>query len=285
MGDTAKSFADLRSQLIGFCYRMLGSVSDAEDIVHESYLRWVQAGRPDLQSPRSWYLKVCSRLCFDYLKSSQVQRQEYPGPWLPEPLVGNEPDRVELDETVSIALMLTMQRLKPAERAAFILHDVFGYEFSEVGSLLELQPAHCRQLAVRARRHLRGEKARSVADAQAVRRISDAFFQAVQQGDLQGLQRLLAEDVVLHSDGGGKAAAARVPIVGRERVTKFVTGVYRKAQAQSPLELCHVWFNGGPAVAFYAGQQLVSAYQLHVVDGQIISVFVHRNPDKLRWVA
>lgn len=280
-----ETFEPLRGTLIGFCYRMLGSVSDAEDIVHDAYLRWEQAGRPSLDAPRSWFLKVCARLCLDQWKSARAQRESYYGEWLPEPFLPDSFDQVELDETVSIALMLTMERLKPAERAAFLLHDVFGYEFTEVAEMLGLEAAHCRQLAVRARAHLRGDKTRAAIDRDAVQRVSDAFFSAVKQGDLAALQQVLAEDVVLRSDGGGKVPAALVPIVGADRVIRFVTGVFRKAGQQQAVELRPVWFNGAPGMAVFVGSELASAYQLELAGAQIRSIYIHRNPDKLRAIA
>ncbi|MEW4454010.1 RNA polymerase sigma factor SigJ [Bremerella sp. JC817] len=277
----ANEFESLRQQLIGFSYRMLGSVSDAEDIVQEAYLNWEQAGRPKLDSPRSWFFRVCSRLCLDRIKSAQYQRENYVGPWLPEPLLEDHADRAELDESISMALMLTIERLKPAERAAFILHDLFGYEFNEVASILGLEAANCRQLAKRARTHLKGDKQRAPADAQVVKRISDAFFEAVNEGDLDNLRSILSEDVVLTSDGGGKVSAARRPMVGFDEVTTFMIRVIRNARRNHAVEFRAVRFNGAPGILGYMDGELFAAYQVEVVDGKVQSLYVVRNPDKL----
>ncbi|PQO27789.1 RNA polymerase sigma factor SigJ [Blastopirellula marina] len=274
-------FETLRKGLIGFSYRMLGSMPDAEDIVQEAYVRWEQAGRPELESPRSWYLKVCARLCLDRVKSVRYQREKYVGPWLPEPMLADHAEQTELDETISLALMMTIERLTPTERAAFILHDVFGYEFGEVAEIVGLKPDHCRQLACRAREHLRGEKQRGRVDVEGVQRISDAFFQAVQAGDLAALRMVLTEDVTLYTDGGGKVSAAKEPVLGFDRVTKFLIRVFQNAQRETPFEMRTVWFNGSPGVVCYLSGEVISAFQFELLEGRIISVFVHRNPDKL----
>ncbi len=278
---SGQEFEALRKELIGFSYRMLGSMPDAEDVVQEAYVRWEQAGRPELDSPRSWYLKVCARLCLDRVKSVRYQREKYIGPWLPEPILADHTEQTELDETISLALMLTIERLTPSERAAFILHDLFGYEFGEVAEIVGLKADHCRQLARRAREHLRGEKQRSSVDADGVRRISDAFFQAVQAGDLATLRSVLSEDVTLYTDGGGKVSAAKEPVLGFDRVTTFLIRVFQNAQRDYPFEMRTVWFNGSPGVVCYLSGEVISAFQFEVVKGRIVSVFVHRNPDKL----
>jgi len=278
---TGDQYELLRHDLIGFAYRMLGSLPDAEDVAQEAYLRWEQAGRPELDSPRSWYLRVCTRLCLDRMKSIRYQRERYIGPWLPEPMVDDHADRAELDETLSLALMLTIERLKPAERATFILHDLFGYEFQEVAEILGLSAAHCRQLAKRARGHLRGEKPRSRTDADEIKRISDAFFQAVNAGDLDQLRSVLSEDVVLHADGGGKVSAARDLIVGFHAVTTFMIRVLRYVQREQTITMHPAWFNGAPGAVSYVGDQMIAAYHVEVIDGKIASLFIYRNPDKL----
>ncbi|MBA2115989.1 RNA polymerase sigma factor SigJ [Bremerella alba] len=278
---TGDQFELLRQNLIGFCYRMLGSLPDAEDIAQEAYLRWEQAGRPQLDSPRSWYLRVCARLCLDRIKSVRYQREKYVGPWLPEPMLADHADRTELDETISIALMLTIERLKPAERAAFILHDLFGYEFQEVAEILGLEADNCRQLAKRARGHLRGEKQRSVTDAAGIKRISDAFFQAVNAGDLDRLRDVLSEDVVMHTDGGGKVSAARDLIVGFDAVTTFMVRVIRYAQREQTILYRPAWFNGAPGAVSYLGEKIIAAYHFEVIDDKIATLYVYRNPDKL----
>ncbi len=177
--------------------------------------------------------------------------------------------------------MLTIERLKPAERGAFILHDLFGYEFAEVADILGLQPAHCRQLAKRARDHLKGNKPRSVVDVPGMQRISDAFFQAVNAGDLDQLRTVLSEDVVMHTDGGGKISAAKDLVIGFDAVTTFLVRVVRNVQRFGELRFEPTWFNGSPGMISCQGDQIIAAYQLYVVDGKVAAVFVYRNPDKL----
>lgn len=270
-----------RSYLLRLCYRMLGSVADAEDVVQDAFLRWQRAGEPALESPRAWFTRTCTRICLDKLKSAQRQREQYFGEWLPEPILPESGDRSERDETLSMALMFAIERLRPAERATFLLHDVFGYAFDEVAEILELTPTNCRQLAARARTHLAGERVRSDADDATIQRLSDAFFRAIDAGDLAELRSVLAEDVVLRSDGGGKAAAAAKAIQGANAVTAFFRKVVIESGSNKTFRLRNMPFNGAPGVLVYQDGALASAFQFHVEGNRIRGIFVQRNPDKL----
>lgn len=276
------TFEDERAYLLRFCYRMLGSVADAEDVVQEAYLRWRKAGKPILDVPRAWFIRTCTRLCLDRLKSAHARRERYVGEWLPEPLVVDTGDRRELDETLSMALLLTIERLRPAERAAFLLHDVFGYGFDEVAEILELEPANCRQIASRARKHLAGDRVRSTADDATIERLSNAFFRAIDKGELDDLRSVLAQDVVMRSDGGGKVPAALRPIHGADAVVAFLHKVFVEASRRAAMTRRSVWFNGSPGVLLYEDRSPVSAFQFQVVDDRIRGIFVQRNPDKLK---
>lgn len=279
---TAPDFESHRSYLTQLAYRMLGTVAEAEDIVQEAYLKWASAGSPELKVPRAWFTRVCTRLCLDRLKSAQRVREEYAGEWLPEPLQPEpQESREELDETLSMALLTTMQKLKPAERAAFLLHDVFDYDFKDIAEILQLQPANCRQLALRARQHLRSGPVRYTADKAMVERVSHAFFDALGSGDLASLRKVLSEDVVLRSDGGGKVSAARHPIHGLEKVLRFFDRIFISARKPAPVQAQSTWFNGAPSIVLLDGGQVVSAFQLQVVDGKVLAIHVQRNPDKL----
>lgn len=271
----AEVFERERRYLAQLAYRLLGSVADAEDAVQETFLRWRRAGAPDMDRPRAWFTRTCTRLCLDRIRATRRQREQYVGEWLPEPLVQDAAQ--ELDETLSMALLRTVERLSATERASFLLHDVFGYEFTEVADIVGLQPAHCRQLAVRARQHLR-DGGRRAPDQATVRRLADAFFTAVRAGDLQQLQGVLAADVALYSDGGGKVAAARVPVLGAEKVAAFFVSVFSREPAA---EFETAWFNGAPGVIVRQAGRAVSAFQFEVADGRIAGVYVQRNPDKL----
>ncbi len=276
------SFEPHRAYLVRLAYRMLGDVSAAEDMAQESFLRWQRSGTPTLEKPRAWFTRTCTRLCLDHLELAHRQREEYVGEWLPEPLLADDKDApAEVDESLSLALLTTIQKLKPAERAAFLLHDVFDYEFSDVAEILDLEPANCRQLAVRARRHLKQDPLRAPADKETVSRLSTAFFDAIADGNLAGLQKVLSEDVVFRSDGGGKVSAARQPLIGTYRVLRFIDRVFISAKAPASVERRPAWFNGAPGILLFEEGVLSSAFQLRVEAGRITTIFVQRNPDKL----
>lgn len=277
-----EEFERERRYLSRLAYRLLGSVADAEDAVQETFLRWRRSDE-EVTEPRAWLTRTCTRLCIDRIRASERRREEYVGEWLPEPLV--EDAGPELDETLSMALLRTVERLPATERASFLLHDVFGYEFTEVGEILGLQPANCRQLAVRARQHLRDGPRRSApgsasggSNEATVRRLGEAFFAAIGDGDLERLQGVLAADVVLYSDGGGKVAAARVPVVGAPKVAAFFVSVFAR---EPESELDAIWFNGAPGVVVRQAGRPVSAFQFEVAAGRIVGIYVQRNPDKL----
>ena len=274
------AFARERSYLVRLAYRMLGSVADAEDAVQDTYLRWQAAGEPALDTPRAWFTRTCTRLCLDRLKSAHRTREQYVGEWLPEPFVDDSETRAVLDESLSMALLATIERLTPAERAAFLLHDVFDYGFDDIASMLDLSPANCRQLATRARRHLAGERVRGPRDADTVQRLGQAFFAAIRGGDIAGLQAVLSEDVVLRADGGGKVSAARRPVEGRTAVLRFLAAIFMRGNAPD-LEVRERWFNGAPGMLIVDGERPVSAFHFNVRDGRIAGIFVQRNPDKL----
>src|SRR5215471_4716367 len=239
MKDPAVTFEPHRQRLLGLAYRMLGSVSEAEDAVQDAYLRWHAIDRDTVSDVRAFLTTTTTRICLDTLKSARARREEYVGPWLPEPVLDTAalaPDsRTELAEDLSIALLLTLDRLSPLERGAFLLHDVFDFSFSEVATALERSEAACRQLATRARAHVRDARPRGAAvaphsgeiDAKHEQLIS-AFLAATRSGDLHGLTRLLARDVRVVADGGGKVPAAQRVLEGADRVAAFLVNVARK---------------------------------------------------------
>src|SRR6478609_8706762 len=240
MSNPATTFEPYRRRLLGLAYRMLGSMADAEDAVQESYLRWHGTDRDKVLDPRAFLMTTATRICLDMLTSARARREEYVGPWLPEPIVDTAtlaPDsRTELAEDLSIALLLTLDRLSPLERAAFLLHDVFDFSFSEVGASLERSEAACRQLAARAREHVRTARPRGATappprsgqvDAKHAQ-IMSAFLAATGSGDLNALTALLASDVRVVTDGGGKVRAALNVVEGAERAARFMVDVTRK---------------------------------------------------------
>lgn len=277
-------FEQHRNHLRGLAYRMLGTVSDAEDAVQETYLRWHSADRSSLRETRAWVTTVCTRICLDILKSAQHKRQQYVGEWLPEPLLEETglSEQQELDETISMALMFTIETLSPAERAAFLLHDVFGYPYDEIANILNLTQTNCRQLASRGRRNLKeGRLGKPAGGRAAIEQLTRAFFDAIRQGNLQDLESMLAKDVVLRADGGGKAPAVKYPIKGSSAVSIFLTRVIRPSDFHDENHLRHVWFNGSAGVVIYMSGKPVSAFFFEVEDNKVANLYVQRNPDKL----
>ncbi|RMF58296.1 MAG: RNA polymerase sigma-70 factor [Bacteroidetes bacterium] len=281
---THELFEQHRPHLFGLAYRMLGSVADAEDVVQEAFLRWQRAGA--VTTPHAFLTTVVTRLCIDHLRSARVQREAYVGPWLPEPLLASNhpsPDtEIERADTLSMAFLLLLERLAPVERAVFLLHDVFGYDFAEVAELVGKTAVNCRQIAHRARRRLRDGRPRFDVSLREQARLADRFARAVQDGDLAGLLELLAEDAVLYTDGGGKVAAALKPIRSALHIARFFLGLARKAGPDVQLHPCRV--NGSPGFLVTRKDHPENVVIFHVEDGRIRHIYVVRNPDKLRHV-
>ncbi|HVK77778.1 MAG TPA: RNA polymerase sigma-70 factor [Kofleriaceae bacterium] len=277
--DALEGFEAHRALLFGIAYRMLGSAADADDILQEARLRWLAAPWADVHDVRAYLVTIVSRLCLDHLGSARVRREQYVGPWLPEP-IATAPDADP--ESLSMAFLLLLERLSPAERAAFLLSEVFDYTHAEVAATLGKSEEACRQLAARARRHVREGRARSVDRAEHAR-VLGAFVVACASGDLAALERLLADDVVVRSDGGGRARAARRPVVGRHRVVRLLVGLTRKGGAHARVEPCEV--NGLPAVRVREDGVVTSVISLDLQEGRIAAVFIVRNPDKLARVS
>src|SRR6188768_3374036 len=298
--DPAASFEPYRRRLLGLAYRMLGSMADAEDAVQEAYLRWHRADRNNVADPRAFLMTTTTRMCLDMLASARARREEYVGPWLPEPVVDTAalaPDsRTELAEDLSIALLLTPDRLSPLERAAFLLHDVFDFSFSEVASALERNEAACRQLAARARMHVREARprgatappARSGEIDSAHAQLLAAFAAATQSGDLNALTQLLASDVRVVTDGGGKVRSALSVIEGADRAARFLVEVTRKrpgAWWREDFTVRFATINGLPGVIVDAPEGAVQTAVFEIEGDVIRALYVVRNPDKLRHLA
>lgn len=280
-GATA-AFLAQRPRLFALAYRMLGSVAEAEDLLQEAWLRWQAAERDGVAAPGAYLARIVTRLCLDHLKSARVRREHYVGEWLPEPLVESEgavPG--ELAQELSVALLLALERLSPLERAVFLLHDVFEADFAEIAATLGRSEAACRQLAVRARAHVKAARPRFAVAPEQAEAIALAFHQAAREGDLASLQRLLAEEVVLHSDGGGRRAAALNPIRGRARVCRFFVGVTRKFGGGRP-PARFAWLNGQPGLLSLEHDGLPQSVTLEIEGGRITAIYLVRNPEKLR---
>jgi RNA polymerase sigma-70 factor, ECF subfamily len=294
--DSAASFEPWRRRLLGLAYRMLGSIADAEDAVQETWLRWHAADRDKVLDPRAFLMTTTARICLDLLTSARARREEYAGPWLPEPVVDTAalaPDsHTELAEDLSIALLLTLDRLSPLERAAFLLHDVFDFSFAEVANTLERSEAACRQLANRARTHVREARPRGATPPPPRsgeidtkhEQLMSAFLNATRSGDLDGLMRLLASDVRVVTDGGGKAAAALNVLKGADRAARFLIGAARKGW-RDDFTLRYATINGLPGIIVDAPEGPVQTAAFEIQDSVIQALYVVRNPDKLRHVA
>ena len=282
-----------RRLLFSVAYQMLGSVADAEDVVQDTWLRWSAADRSDVVDERAYLVQIASRLALDRLGSAQARRESYVGPWLPEPLltgtaaVGSAPpapepeDAAELGEQVSLALLVVLETLSPAERAVFVLREVFGMPASDVAGVLGRSESAVRQMAHRAREHVHARQPRFDADKRAQREVTERFLAAVGGGDMEALLAALAPDVVLISDGGGKASAARRPITGAEKVARFLVGIAEKGGDLPGLRIEVAEVNGQPAIVGWVGAEPFGSISLALSDGRIEQVLVVVNPDKL----
>lgn len=276
--DAAASFRPVRRRLIAIAYRMLGSMADAEDVVQDAFLRWHRTDRAAVAEPTAYLARVVTRLCLDHLKSARVKREIYVGPWLPEPLV-EAPDAEA--EDISLVLMLALERLSPLERAAFLLHDVFGLSFTEIAGTLGREETACRQLAARARRHVREARPRFPVEPDEGLRIADAFLEASRLGDAEGLRRLLAAEAVFYSDGGGKRPAALNPVFGRARIERLFLGLARKAGFVRPQVVHRGLVSGLPGFVTMESDGVPQATALRIEAGRVVGIYIVRNPDKL----
>lgn len=294
--DPSASFEPHRRRLLGLAYRMLGSMAEAEDAVQEAYLRWHDADRGDVAEPRAFLTTTTTRICLDVLKSARARREAYVGPWLPDPVTDTTalaPDaQTEMAEDLSVALLLALDTLSPLERAAFLLHDVFDYSFTQVADTLGRNEAACRQLASRARARVRRARpagpvparpAGSPVDAKHAELVA-AFVTASRSGDLATLTRLLASDARLVADGGGKAAAALNVIEGAGRVSAFLAGAVRKGWTDD-LTVHVETINGLPGAIVTGAHGIVQTTALELEGDVIKTIYVVRNPDKLRHLA
>lgn len=277
------TFSDLRPRLVRLAYRMLGSVADAEDVVQDAWMRWLAADRKAVHEPSAFLHTMVTRLSLNMLKSARRRRETYIGPWLPEPIF--DPEEEELADDITLPLMMVLERLSPLERAAFLLHDVFGMSFDAVAEAIGREAATCRKLASRARVHVRAARPRFPAPKEQGLKIAAAFFAASRTGDMQALRALLAEDVVATADGGGKVSASPLPVIGLEAVlARHAALAHDFGETPSRL-IRYALIDGLPGFVTVEAGGIVQTTALQIDDGRIVAIYVTRNPDKLQRVA
>jgi RNA polymerase sigma-70 factor (ECF subfamily) len=288
--ESPETYESLRPLLFSIAYRMVGSVSEAEDIVQEAYLRHhraVSAGDTEVQAPKAWLSAVTTRLAIDHLRSARVRRETYVGPWLPEPLMTDPaPDpseHAEMSDSLSIAFLAVLESLSPVERAVYLLREVFGYGYDEIARVVDRSEDNCRQLATRARRHIEAHRPRFAVPRERQEELTERFMEAVQTGDDEALVAMLAEDAVAYTDGGGKVRAAPRPIAGREQVARFLVVSARRGAKLTPFSVQNASVNGRPGRVLVGEDGAVVGVLEIDVDGDLIrAVRIVNNPDKLR---
>ncbi|MFJ7440863.1 sigma-70 family RNA polymerase sigma factor [Methylorubrum thiocyanatum] len=273
---------ELRPCLIRLAYRMLGSVADAEDAVQDAYSRWLMVDRASVQEPTAFLRVIVTRICLNQLKSARRHRESYIGTWLPEPIF--DPEDGNPADDITLPLMIALERLSPLERAAFLLHDVFGMDFPEVAEAIDRAPAACRQLASRARGHLRRERPRFIVSKEHGLKIAAAFFAASRSGDMSALRTLMAEDVTASADGGGKVPATLMPLVGIEAVLKRHSEMAAMFVRSPSRLLRYAVIDGLPGFLTVEPGEVLQVTALHIHDDRVLAIYVTRNPDKLKRV-
>jgi RNA polymerase sigma-70 factor (ECF subfamily) len=281
------TFGQYRGLLFSIAYRMLGSVADAEDMLQETFIRWQQSSEQNIESPRAFLVTIISRLCINHLQSARVQREEYFGEWLPEPIVTNATSDpfgiLKIDESLSLAFLVLLERLTPVERAVLLLREVFDYEYSEVARIVGQSETNCRQILRRARQHIKAMRPRFEASERKRTDLFDRFLEAVGTGEMGGLIDLLAKDVVLHSDGGGKGVAVPNEVRGADKVARGILGGLQRLVPRNLVRrLGHI--NGSPGVINYLEGKPHSVLTLEIRDGLVREIFIITNPEKLSHI-
>jgi RNA polymerase sigma-70 factor (ECF subfamily) len=285
----ANQFETYRPLMLSIAYRMLGSVTEAEDIVQEAYLRYQATEQEQIGSHKAFLSTIVTRLCLNHLQSARAQRESYFGPWLPEPVMTSEDERfaplprVELHESLSMAFLVLLEQLTPLERAVFLLRQVFDYDYDEIAEVVDKSEVACRQLFSRAKKHIADQRPRFQPSPETHRQILDRFIQAVDTGELAGLMQFLTDDVVLVPDTGGKARRAIVhPLRGRDAVARFLLAASHSATEVHDREIHEV--NGEPALILRAGGEVRFVMSIDVEQERVAVIRVIVNPDKLKWI-
>jgi RNA polymerase sigma-70 factor, ECF subfamily len=284
------SFQRYHTLLFAIAYRMLGSASEAEDMLQESYIRYmqtIQANPQEIRSVKAYLTTIVTRLCLDYLKSARMQREQYIGPWLPEPILTADPEAMALQtleqrESVGVAFLRLLERLTPYERAVLLLHDVFAYRHEEIAEIIGKSAAHCRLLLRQAKEHLQEQRTRFTPSAEVQQRLVERFVDACQMGNVEGLIDLLAQEVTKWADGGGKVSAARRPLYGREKALQLLRGLTRLYYSHVRISVAEI--NGTVGMLMWLDDLLVGVTAFEIRDNQISEIYDMLNPDKLAYI-
>lgn len=283
MDKSTEIFESCRHDLFRLAYGMLGRIAPAEDAVQEAFLRWQKQDNDEIHSPQAFLSAIVSRICLDEIKSVRNQREQYIGPSLPEPFLTakNETpeEKVELAESLSMAILFVLDELNPIQRAVFILREVFDYDYASVARIIEKSESHCRKIAQRARESVQDKKPRFDKNRTEQQELVATFIKAMQNGELAEIESLLAKEAILYSDGGGKVITARKPISGAAKIAKFLTGLQKKLTQSLHVEFAEI--NGEPGIIVYLGEQLNSVCSFHIENYKIQNIFVVLNPEKL----
>jgi len=287
-GEHAERFTHLRPLLFTIVYEILGSATESDDVLQDSYLRWADVDLGTVRDTKSYLAQLVTRQALNALRASTRRREDYIGPWLPEPLLLDERDAsadVVLAESVSMAMLVLLETLTPDERAVFVLREVFGFDYDEIAGAVSKSTATVRQVAHRAREHVHARRKRfEPVDAATTAEITEQFMTAAATGDMEGLLSMLAPDAIWTADSGGKASAARRPVVGADRVAKAIIGIFRLGQKLPDVRIQTAVYNSAPAVIVYSADHLEGVFLIEVIDGKITHFYAMRNPDKLAGI-
>jgi RNA polymerase sigma-70 factor, ECF subfamily len=287
-GEHAERFTHLRPLLFTIVYEILGSATESDDVLQDSYLRWADVDLGTVRDTKSYLAQLVTRQALNALRASTRRREDYIGPWLPEPLLLDEHDAsadVVLAESVSMAMLVLLETLTPDERAVFVLREVFGFDYDEIAGAVSKSTATVRQVAHRAREHVHARRKRfEPVDAATTAEITEQFMTAAATGDMGGLLSMLAPDAIWTADSGGKASAARRPVVGADRVAKAIIGIFRLGQKLPDVRIQTAVYNSAPAVIVYSADHLEGVFLIEVIDGKITHFYAMRNPDKLAGI-
>lgn len=275
------TFDEHRGLLVGIAYRILGSYADAEDVAQDAWVRWRTVDSADVRDPRGYLVRIATRLAIDRLRQLKARREAYVGPWLPEPIAtGDTEDAAELADSVSMAMLVVLESLSPAERAVFVLHESFGYRYGEIAEIVGSTETAVRQMSRRARDHVQARRPRFDSDRAVQRQLTESFLRACQEGDLDGLLALLAPDATMISDGGGRAVAPPRPITGGDKIAKLIIAWQNKPIPDPAIAVAEI--NGEPAIVVTSAGTPVTVLAFEIVDGRAQTIYLVANPDKLR---